>query len=128
VHHGDAPVTALCIAYQRGAPAPELVPALQAELRELRISSRVYESEPAMQPDCRFWLHYSVQLQWGTPPLASGYQPYVQSASLSLRRADGRLLSSSSYQLDERFGIGRWASTRSKLAPVVKALITGFED
>jgi len=128
VHHGDAPVTALCIAYQRDTPAPDFVPALQAELRELRISSRVYEGAPAAQPACQVWLHYSVQLEWGTPPLSSGYQAYIQSASLSLRQADGRVMASSSYQLDARFGIGRWASTRSKLAPLVKALITGFEN
>lgn len=128
VHHGDAPVTSLCIAYQHNTPAPDFVPALQAELRELRISSRVYEGSPAAQPGCQVWLHYTVQLEWGTPPLSSGYQAYIQSASLSLRQADGRLMASSSYQLDSRFGIGRWASTRSKLAPVVKALITGFEN
>ena len=41
---------------------------------------------------------------------------------------DGRLLASSSYAVDETFGLSRWASTRAKVAVVVKALITGFES
>lgn len=127
IHHGDAPVPALCIEYNRAAPAPELVPALQAELRALRIDSRVYDTESA-RPDCPVWLRYGAQIQYGRPPLGSGYQPYVNAISLSLQRADGRLMASSSYALDEGWGVGRWASTRSKVAPVVKALITGFEN
>ena len=128
VHHGDAQVTALCIEYRSEAPAHELVPALQAELRELHISSRVFEGGGPAQADCKVWLRYAVQVQWGVPPMGSSYQAYISSASLSLHQADGRLMASSSYQLDERFGMGRWASPRSKLAPVVKALITGFEN
>jgi hypothetical protein len=127
VHHGDAPVSSLCIEYNRDAPAADLVPALQAELREHRVESRVYEAG-TLPPRCEVWLRYVAAIQWGTPPLASGYRAYLSSAALSLHRANGRLMASSSYELDDRFGIGKWASTRSKLAPVVKALITGFES
>ena len=38
--------------------------------------------------------------------------------------ADGRVLATSSYQLDDGLmSMGRWASTRDKLAPAVKALV-----
>jgi hypothetical protein len=127
VHHGEAPVSSLCIEYNRDAQAADLVPALQAELRELRVDSRVYEAG-IMPPRCEVWLRYAASIQWGTPPLSSAYKSYLSAASLSLHRANGRLMASSSYELDERLGIGRWASTRSKLAPVVKALITGFSS
>lgn len=127
VHHGDAPVRELCIAFNRQAPVPELVPALQAELRLLGVSSRVYEAgiEPA---SCAHWLRYTASLDWGVPPLGKDYQPFLSSASLSLHRADGRLMASSSYAVDEKFGLSRWARTRDKLAAVVKALLTGFES
>lgn len=127
IHHGDAAVTALCIEYNRDAPTPDLIPALQAELRELRINSRVYEPN-TIQQDCKVWLRYVAAIQYGTPPMASSYKAYISAVSLSLHRADGRLMASSSYELDDNWGRGRWASTRSKLAPVVKALITGFEN
>ena len=29
---------------------------------------------------------------------------------------------------EENFGLARWAGTRNKIAPVVKALITGFQS
>lgn len=127
VHHGDAPVRELCIAFNRQAPAPDLVPALQAELRQQGVSSRVYEAgiEPAA---CRHWLRYTASVDWGVPPLGKQYQPFLSSAALSLHKADGRLLASSSYAVDEQFGLSRWASTRAKVAAVVKALITGFES
>jgi hypothetical protein len=127
VHHGDAPVDEVCIEFNPEAQAPELVPALQAELRVQRVHSRVYESGAA-QPLCRYWLRYLVSTQWDQPPLYGGYRSYVSALSLSLHRADGQLMSSSSYSVDEGLGIGRWASTRAKLAPVVRALITGFES
>lgn len=127
VHHGDAPVRELCIAFNRLAPVPDLVPALQAELRQQGVASRVYEAgvEPAA---CAHWLRYSASLDWGVPPLGKDYQPFLSSAALSLHKADGRLMASSSYAVDESFGLSRWASTRAKVAAVVKALITGFES
>ena len=131
VHHGDAVPARVCIEFNRDVQATELVPALLAELREHRVAGRVYEPGQGL-PDCAVWLRYVASIQWGTPPLSSDYRAYLAAASLSLHRADGRLLASSSYLLDEGWGaplgMGRWSSTRSKLAPVVKALLTGFES
>lgn len=127
VHHGDAPVDRLCIEFNRDAQAPELVPALQAELKAQRVHSRVYEAGTAPHL-CAHWLRYTVAIQWEQPPLGSSYKPFVSALSLSLHRANGELMSSSSYLLDAEFGLSKWASTRAKLAPVVKALLTGFES
>ncbi|WP_249937076.1 cell division protein FtsI [Roseateles sp. DAIF2] len=127
VHHGEPVPGSVCIEFNRDVQSGELVPALQAELRGQRVASRVYEAGTDW-PDCRIWLRYVASIQWGEPPLSSGYKPYLSAAALSLHHADGRLLSSSSYQLDDGLGMGRWSSTRDKLAPVVKALLTGFEN
>lgn len=125
IHHGDAVPASLCIEYNREAPAAELVPALQAELRGHGVQSRVYEAGSGLA-QCSVWLRYSAAIQWGRPPLASAYKSYLSAATLSLHQADGRLMASSAYQLDEGLGLGRWATTRSKLAPAVRALLTGF--
>lgn len=127
VHHGDAPVRQLCIEFNPNAPLDDLVPALQAELRDQSVDSRVYEAGTG-QLQCEVWLRYAATIEWGIPPLASQYRPNLAAVAISLHRADGRLLSTSSYQQDSNYGMARWASTRHKVAPVVKALITGFES
>jgi len=125
VHHGDAPVKDVCVEYNRDMPLDELVPALQAELKSQGVESRVYDVGSG-QHGCAHWLRYVGSIEWGVPPLGHEHRAYLSNAALSLHRADGRLLSSSAYAGDS--GLGRWASTRKKIAPVVKALITGFES
>jgi hypothetical protein len=125
VHHGDGPMTSLCIEYNRLAQLEDLVPALQSELSQQGVSSRVYESGSGQQ-ECRFWLRYAATVEWDVPPLGSGYRAYLSSAALSLHNANGALMASSAYVVDPDYGSGKWATTRRKLAPVVKAVITGF--
>lgn len=127
VHHGDAPVSELCIEFNRQVPAQDLVPALQAELRQQGVASRVYEAGSGV-PQCRHWLRYVASIDWAMPPMGSAYQSYLSSAVLSLHKDSGELMASSAYAVDEQFGVSRWSSTRRKLAPAVKALITGFES
>ena len=124
VHHGDAPVKEVCVEYNRDMPLDELVPALQAELKTQGVQSRVYDAGTGPRA-CAYWVRYVGAIEWGTPPLSDEQRPYLSAASLSLRSADGRLLSNSAYVSDASGA--RWASTRKKIAPVVKALITGFE-
>lgn len=124
IHHGDAPVKDVCVEYNRNMPLDELVPALLAELKAQGVDSRVYDVGAGPR-DCAHWLRYAGSIEWAVPPLGQEHRAYLSTAALSLHRADGRLLSSSAYAGDA--GFGRWASTRKKIAPVVKALITGFE-
>ncbi|SHM36615.1 hypothetical protein [Rhizobacter sp. OV335] len=127
VHFGDAPVKRLCIEFNRNAPLPDLVPALQAELRGIGVMSRVYEAG-AGADDCEVWLRYAATVDWDTPPFGDAARPYLSAASMSLQRSGGALLASSGYSVgDAGFGASKWATTRTKLAPVVRALIQGFE-
>lgn len=125
VHHGEPVVQSLCIEYNRMTPLEDLVPALQLELREQGVSSRVYETGSGQQ-ECRYWLRYAATIEWGTPPMGNGYRAYLSSAALSLHHANGSLMASSAYAADADFGTSKWSTTRRKLAPVVKAVITGF--
>jgi hypothetical protein len=127
VHHGDAPVSTVCIEFNRNAPLAELVPSLQAVLREQGVSSRVFEAGDGLR-ECRHWLRYVATVQWAVPPLSSDYRPYLSAATVSLHKASGALMASSSYDVDTSHGLGRWSSTRRKLSPVVKAVITGFDS
>ncbi|RZI61125.1 MAG: cell division protein FtsI [Rubrivivax sp.] len=129
VFHDAALPERVCIEYNRSLALPEFVPALIAELREHEVQARVFEA--GVRPGdeaCPAWVHYQGLQQWDKPPLSDQVRPYLSQATLSLHDAGGRLMAASSYRSDDAtLGLGKWATTRNKLAPVVRALLTGFE-
>ena len=129
VFHDAALPERVCIEYNRSLALPEFVPALIAELRDHEVQARVFEA--GVRPGdeaCPAWVHYQGLQQWDKPPLSDQIRPYLAQATLSLHDAGGRLMAASSYRSDDAsLGMGKWASTRNKLAPVVRALLTGFE-
>ena len=126
VYHEHRAMDAVCVEYNPLTPDPDIAPALQAELRNHEIDSRIYEQGGA-PTSCRFRVTYTADIEWGTPPFASGYKSYIRDATLTLRDENGTVLSSSAYSLDGTFQMGKWSTSRSKLAPVVTALVTGFD-
>jgi hypothetical protein len=126
VFHEHPSVQQVCIEMNAQTQLVDVIPALQAEFRTHGIESRVYEPGSS-SPTCKVWLHYSADMRWDIPLFGTDYKPYMNTAALTLRSETGDVLSSSSYALDDFFDMGKWASTRSKLAPVVTALLTGFE-
>jgi len=126
VYHEHRTLDTVCVEYNPQTPDPDIAPALQAELKIHEIESRIYEMGSA-PPSCHFRITYTAAIEWGTPPLASGYKSYIRDATLTLRDENGLVLSSSAYSLDGVFEMGKWATSRSKLAPVVTALVTGFD-
>jgi hypothetical protein len=125
VYHEHQAMDAVCVEYNPLTPDPDIAPALQAELRNHEIDSRIYE-QGGTPPSCRFRVTYTADIEWDTPPFGSGYKSYIRDATLTLRDENGTVLSSSAYSLDGVFQMGKWATSRSKLAPVVTALVTGF--
>jgi len=126
VYHEHKALDAVCVEYNPLTPDPDIAPALQAELHNHEIDSRIYE-EGGAPSSCKFRVTYTANIEWGTPPFASGYKSYIHDATLTLRDENGAVLSSSAYALDGAFQMGKWSSSRSKLAPVVTALVTGFD-
>jgi hypothetical protein len=126
VFHEHPAIASLCVEYNPHAPDPDIAPALQQELKLHEIDSRVYDGD-AMPPSCRYRLTYTAAIDWGVPPLGSGYQAYLRDATLTLRDRDGLVLASSAYDLDGPFQMGKWAPSRSKIAPMVTQLVTGFD-
>jgi len=126
VYHEHKTLDAVCVEYNPLTPDPDIAPALQAELRNHEIDSRIYE-EGGAPTTCRYRITYTADIDWGTPPFGDGYKAYLRDATLTLRDENGTVLSSSAYALDGPFQMGKWATSRSKLAPVVTALVTGFD-
>lgn len=115
----------VCIEFNPQTQVADLVPILQAELLLHGVSSKVYDTPPAARL-CNIWLEYAAQLEWGIPPFSGEPRAYMSSAQLALRSQSGELLSSSQFQLDTPPNKGKWGDTRSKLSPVVAALVTGY--
>jgi hypothetical protein len=127
VYHLHPAFNDVCIEVNPETQLHDVIPALQIELKRHRIDSRVFETGTPMD-QCPVWLTYVAYVHWGVPPMSENFRSYMSTAQLTLRARDGTVLSSSAYELDPTFLRGRWASTRSKLEPVVTALVTGFEN
>ena len=126
VYHEHKALDTVCVEYNPLTPDPDIAPALQAELRTHEIDSRIYE-EGGAPSSCKFRVTYTADIDWAVPPFGSGYKAYMRDATLTLRDEYGTVLSSSAYSLDGAFQMGKWSTSRSKLAPVVTALVTGFD-
>lgn len=127
IYHLHTQFNSVCIAFNPRTQVPDIVPALQSVLRDRGINSRVYDNPLAVR-ECPVWLEYSAQYEWGTPPLSSEYRRFMHFAQLTLRSDRGQVLSTSEYQLDQLLGRSQWSDTRTKMTPVVAALITGFQN
>ncbi|MDC8783859.1 cell division protein FtsI [Roseateles koreensis] len=123
VQHNFAAFKQMCIEYNENIQLIDLIPALQAEFQSHGIESRVYPPG-STQPACNIWLRYTADLRWDIPLFGGDYKPYLNRAALTLRSERGTVLASSAYTVDDYLELGKWASTRSKLAPVVSALLT----
>jgi len=127
VYHIHPTFDKVCIEFNPQSQAVEVLPALQSELRLHQIESRIYEAGTAPST-CEIWLNYVAYVEWDIPPFTNDYKTYLTSTTMTLRTSGGKVLSKSSYALDPTYGMGKWSSTRSKVAPVVTALLTGFEN
>ncbi|WP_298009271.1 cell division protein FtsI [uncultured Aquabacterium sp.] len=112
----------LCIELNRVAHPHDVVPSIQAELAALGVQSRVYEAS-GVPFTCRVVLSYTAFIQWEVPTFGTDAEPYLAMASLTVRE-QGRVLANASFALDA-MGFGKWAATRSKLAPLVRAVVRG---
>lgn len=126
VVHPHLPVQRWCIEINRETQVQDIVPALQQELQTHGIESRLYEAGQ-LPADCPAQLSYAAWLRWEQPMWSSQFQPYVYAATLTLRSPGGAVLGSTRYEVDT-VGLGKWAATRKKMAPLVRALLTGYDS
>ena len=127
VYHLHAPPSMVCIEFNPDTPVADILPALQLELKSHAVDSRIY-GDSSLRGACTHWLRYTAYIGWDTRLYDKQQRAYLRLATLTLSRADGRVLSQSQYDAGEGWMSGKWATTRDKLAPVVTALITGFEN
>lgn len=126
VHHEHPAIDAVCVEYDPTTPDAETVPAWQQELKAHAIDSRVFDTD-VLPASCAYSVTYVADIEWEVPPGEAGYRPYLRDATVTLRNHNGDVLASSAYEPEGAFQMGKWATRRSKLAPVVAQLVTGFD-
>lgn len=127
VYHLHAAPAEVCIEFNPDAQVADILPALQLELKTHGVNSRVY-APGSSSPACTHWLRYVAFVDWDSQAFDDEKRLYMRHAALTLYLADGHVLSQSEYRVGDGMFSGKWAPTRKKLAPVVTALITGFEN
>lgn len=121
IAHRHQRIDNVCIQFNPAVGLIDFVPAVQRELRDNRVDSRLYEQ--GMQPqDCEAILYYTAFLEWDRRALGDGYSAYLTFASMTLRTGDGSVLASANYESGV-LGFDKWASTRTKISGAVKALL-----
>lgn len=121
IAHQHQRIDNVCIQFNPAVGLIDFVPAVQRELRDNRVDSRLYQ--PGMQPqDCEAILYYSAFLDWDRRTLGDGYSAYLTFASMTLRTGDGRVLASANYE-SGALGFDKWSSTRTKISGAVRALL-----
>lgn len=124
VYHSPADWPVLCIEFNPSVAVPDLVNALQAELRRHAVPTRVLESQ-APAHLCAHWLRYQATVAWDLRPVERRLDMYIDHLSLTVQDSQGRVLSHSALDSVDGWFVARWASTRAKVVPVVKALLDG---
>ncbi|HEX7638036.1 MAG TPA: hypothetical protein VF457_06525 [Burkholderiaceae bacterium] len=126
VRHGRVVAGTVCIEYNPRAPLADLVPALQHEFAIRGVRTRVIDGPPPAS-SCDQFLTYDADVDWAIDPFSGGYEPYVLRAGLALRDTGGKVVASTGYRLGDSFRVGQWASTASKVAPMVDQLMPSIE-
>ena len=127
VTHGEADLREVCILYNPHVQSADVLPAIQQSLQKRKLDSRVLDSE-SIPNLCATWLDYAADVEWGVPPFSDDLQAYVSRASLTLRAADGRVLSTSTYAVEGALQRGKWASTYAKVDAIVQAIVPKSKD
>ncbi len=121
IAHKHSHIDNICIQFNPDVGLADFVPAVQRELRDHSVDSRLYEA--GMQPqDCKALLYYSAFLDWEQRAMDDQYTAYLTFASMTLRTGDGRVLASANYE-GGQLGLDKWSSTRTKISGVVRALL-----
>ncbi|MFT4174290.1 MAG: hypothetical protein QM639_17125 [Rhodocyclaceae bacterium] len=121
--HPRLALTNVCVEWNDQVSIPDFLPFVQSELRKYGVESRVFS--PGTTPaGCDATLNYTAAREWDRRLLRDDVASYMTSASLILYK-DNKILSQASYQM-KGVGFDKWASTSTKLAPVVEALLYDY--
>src|SRR5262245_13809055 len=110
------PMPRVCIELNPKVMVEDFVPAVEDGFRRHGIATASYT--PPLPADCRFVLTYTALRSWD-------FVPFLRYAELHL--SDGhQTIGSVMYKHRGGFGFNKWASTESKMQPLVDQLLAAY--
>ena len=112
------PIKLVYIKQNQKVEVEDFVSVIEVAFQRHGIETKVISGEPPSDSD--YVLTYSITRSWDLAP-------YLKHANLYLKRGT-KLVGDGSYHHRGGFGLNKWASTESKMTPVVDELLAGFKN
>ena len=103
---------------QAEAVVEDFVRVIEVAFQRHGIETKIVTGEPPS--DAEYVLTYATQCSWD-------FTPYLKHADLYLKHGT-KLVGDASYHHRGGFGLNKWASTETKMTPVVDELLAGFKN
>lgn len=113
------PIKKVCIRYNPAVKVSDFVMVMQDGFQRHGIQAEVFhQSIPA---SCQYVVSYTALRSWD-------FKPYLSHAEIRIND-HGRLIASAEYHLNGGGGLdlGKWASTRKKIGPVMDKMLAGIQ-
>ncbi len=110
------PISRVCIELNPKVLVEDLIAVVEQGFMRHGIATTVFEGQAI--PDCEYVLTYTAFRGWDVTP-------YMDHAELRLQYK-GTTIGSAIYKHSGGLGLNKWASTESKLAPVIDELLAGY--
>lgn len=110
------PLKLVCIEENPKVAVEDLTFVLETGFQRHGIKTLIYQSK--LPERCEYTLWYTAFRKWDVVS-------YLSLAELKLRRGD-EVIASATYKHSGGFGLNKWASTESKLNPVIDELLSNF--
>ncbi len=113
---GGRPLGLVCIENNPKVIVDDFVPIVESGFKRHGISTVL--QQPPVPATCEVVLTYTARRGWDGVP-------YLKYAELQLSEG-GRVIGSATYRHGGGFGLNKWASTQSKMTPVIDALLIDY--
>ena len=112
----EYPMHLVCTEHNEKVLGNDLVPVIEAGF--LRHGIRTKVCSEGVQPDCEYSLWYTGLRGWDITP-------FLKHVELRLKH-NGETIATATYHHSGGLGLNKWASTQSKLTPVIDELLAEF--
>ncbi len=108
-------VQEVCIVRNPKVAVSDMLSVLEGGFMRHGITTRVIGNPEAFKDSCPYTLEYTAKRSWDLAP-------YLTFAELKLRK-DGQAIAMATYRHSGGFALNKWASTETKLGPVIDDLL-----
>ncbi len=117
VQASSHPISLVCIKNDPTVLVVDLLGVIEDGFQRHGIETKVFDDD--LPDTCKYSLTYAAGRSWDVAP-------YMNHAELRLKEGN-KIIGSATYHHKGGFGFNKWASTASKMDPVIDKLLEGFD-